>query len=69
MFKDVFVVFGSLNCGIGARDFEKIAKFGEEQDVVGTFRSPGVLPTRDEVGRHGMGCGLVRRNPQFTLKG
>jgi len=34
--------------GIGARDFEQVGEFGEEELVVGAFGGGGGLPAGDE---------------------
>ena len=48
--KDVIVLGDVLGGWIWTRDFEQVAQFGEEEDVVGAFGGGGVLPTCNEWG-------------------
>jgi hypothetical protein len=55
--EDVEVFRGIGGGGIGARDFEDVAEFGEEHLVVRALGGAGILPAGDEgfdgVRRHG----------------
>ena len=54
--EDVGVEVLDAGGGIGAFDFEEVAKLGEEELIVGAFGGVGLLPARKEVRadrRHG----------------
>ena len=55
-FEDVGVFGGIGAGGIGVREGEEVAEFGEEEIFVGTLRALGVGPAGDKVGD-----GIVRR--------
>lgn len=46
--EDVVVAFGIGGGGVGARDAEDVAEFGEEHLVVGALGGSGILPAGDE---------------------
>ena len=51
--EDVVILAGVGDGRVGARDFQVVAEFGEEESVVGTFGGGRVPPPIDEFfGRH-----------------
>lgn len=47
-FENVIVLGVVGDSGVGARHFEEVAEFGEEEGVIGSFSGAGVLPALDE---------------------
>ena len=68
--EDVGVVGVVGACGIGTRDFQHVAKLGEEQLEIGALGGAGMAPALDECG-HGVGhsCFFRRHSPGSEVRG